>query len=249
MTMKILGIAASLLAAIPAVAQVRFAQRDFSVTFHAMNVGVKDHVVENSPTPPQNLANFSPPSLFTLLFDSKSDGVSDNIPLPNQRAFIWKNFAYTASFGTQIRSEDKDFIEVIAYTKFSAPVTDAQLQDQLLSVIHGFGSLREDPRTDATGFHPAEYKARLVSKRPIYSVDKHRGMEATVNNVDGNNAYFRILAVGNRMYTLMVISDATEEPDDPKCTHAIEKERFFNSLVLARQGKKELQKSNAAKKG
>jgi hypothetical protein len=71
---------------------------------------------------------------------------------------------------------------------------------------------------------------RIESRRNVVTSQGYTGLEVTANDDYSHNADFRVLAVGNRLYRLTVISDDTEEPDEPKDAHKIEANRFFDSF-------------------
>jgi hypothetical protein len=120
---------------------------------------------------------------------------------------------------------DYDYTEKMSYADYANPVTAAQLEQSLNDAMQAFRHRDNDGRiTD-----PA--KLRVFNRHSIISNGKS-GLACTANDSYSSNEYYENVAVGKRLYQLTVLTDATEEPDDPNHRHKIESERFFNSFKI-----------------
>ena len=122
---------------------------------------------------------------------------------------------------------DTYYTERVEWTEYAEPVTADRVEREIGSLILGF-KYYEPASTSGGVKYPAHFTdVRIESHRNVVPSQGYKGLEVTANDDHTHNAYFRVLAAGNRLYRLTVITDADEEPDEPKFTHKIEANRFF----------------------
>jgi hypothetical protein len=125
---------------------------------------------------------------------------------------------------------DTHYTERVEWTEYSEPVTADRVQREIDGLIMGFKHYESASTYNGVNY-PAHFTdVRIESRRNVVTSQGYKGLEVTADDDSSHNAYFRVLAVGNRLYRLTVIADATEEPDEPAFTHKIEANRYFDSF-------------------
>ena len=128
---------------------------------------------------------------------------------------------------------DDNWTETISFTDFPSEVTNAQIEAAVPSAKAWLEAVTRCSPDGTCHEHVKieEYRKQHVSVNTYYS-----GWEFTWGATwEDTDCYYRIFAIGNRLYQMSVLTGSREDPDEDNLNKS-ESLRFFNSFKTKKKG-------------